>query len=56
MIKTLFPKNDADFQDDNAPNHTAATLQSRFAEHEGELQYLPRPAQSLDLNIIETLW
>jgi hypothetical protein len=41
MIQTLFPKNDAVFQDDNAPIHTAGTVQSWFEEHEGELQHLP---------------
>jgi hypothetical protein len=30
MIQTLFPNNDAVFQDDNAPIHTAGTVQSRF--------------------------
>jgi hypothetical protein len=48
MIQTLFP-NDAVFQDDKAP-------QSRFEEHEDELQHLPWPAQSQNLNIIEPLW
>jgi hypothetical protein len=41
MIQKLFPKNDAVFQDDNAPIHTAGTAQSWFEEHEGELQHLP---------------
>jgi hypothetical protein len=48
MIQTLFPNNDAVFQDD-----TAGTVQSGFEENEGELQHLASPAQSPDLNIIE---
>jgi hypothetical protein len=56
MIQTLFPNNDAVFQDDNAPIHTAGTVQSCFEKHEGKLQYLPWPAQSPYLNNIESLW
>jgi hypothetical protein len=37
-IQTLFP-NDAVYQD-NAPIHTAGTVQSWFEEHEGGLQHL----------------
>jgi hypothetical protein len=48
-IQTLFPNNDAVFQDDNAPIHMAATVQSWFEEHESELQHLHWPAQSPDL-------
>jgi hypothetical protein len=56
MIQTLFPNNDAVFPDDNAPIHTAGTVQSWFEERKGELQHLPWPAQSPDLNITELFW
>jgi hypothetical protein len=52
MIQTIFLNNDAVFQDDNGPIHTAGTVQSWF---EGELQHLPRPAQSPHLIITEPL-
>jgi hypothetical protein len=52
----FLPNNDAVFQDDHTPIHTAGTVQSWFEEHEGELQHLPWPARSPDLNIIEPLW
>jgi hypothetical protein len=51
MTQTLFPNDDAVFQNDNASIHTAGTVQSWFEEHEDELQYVPCPAQSPDLNI-----
>jgi transposase len=56
MIQMLFPNNDAVFQDDNAPIHTDGTVQSRFEQHEDELQHLPWPSLSPDLNITEPLW
>jgi hypothetical protein len=56
IIQTLFSNNDAVFQDDSAPIQTAHTLQSWFAEHEGELQHLPLTTRSPGLNISEPLW
>jgi hypothetical protein len=56
MIQTLFQNNDAVFQEDYTPIHTAGTVQSWFEEHESELQHLPLPAQSPFLNITELLW
>jgi hypothetical protein len=44
MIQTLFPNNNAVFQDDNAPIYTARNVQSWFEEQEGQLQHLPWPA------------
>jgi hypothetical protein len=52
MIQTLFPNNDSVFQDDNAPVHTAATVQLWFEKHEVEFHYLPWPEQPPDLIII----
>jgi hypothetical protein len=46
MIQTLFPKNDAVFQDD-----TARTVPSWFERHESKFQHLPRPAQTPHLTI-----
>jgi hypothetical protein len=56
MIQMLFLNSDAVFQDDNAPTHTAGTVQSCFEEHEGELQHLLCLVQSLHLKIIEPFW
>jgi hypothetical protein len=56
MIQTLFLNNNVVFQGNNSPIYRAQTVQSWFEEHEGELQHLPWPAQSPDLNIIETHW
>jgi hypothetical protein len=55
MVQIL-PKNDVIFQDDISPIHTTRSVQSWLQEHEDALQYLPWPAQTPDLNIVEPLW
>jgi hypothetical protein len=55
LIQMLFPNKDAVFQEDTAPIHTAGTVQWWFEDHEGEVQHLPWPAQSLNLNFSEPL-
>jgi hypothetical protein len=42
-------------QDDNVLIDTARTVQLWFEEHKGELQHLPWPVQSPDLDVIEPL-
>jgi hypothetical protein len=56
MIQMLFLNNNAVFQDHSAPIHIPETVQSWFEEHEGELQHLPCPVQSPELNVIEPFW
>ncbi|GFV17228.1 DDE_3 domain-containing protein [Trichonephila clavipes] len=56
MMQILFLAGDGIFQDDNAPTHVMELVESWFDEHEKEVKYLPLPAQSPDLNMIEPLW
>ena len=56
VVQVLFPYNDAVFQDDDSPTHTARGVQSWFEEHEDALQHHLWLAQSPNLNIIEPLW
>ena len=55
VVQVLFRKNDAVFQEDDLPVHTARSVLSWFEEHEDALQHLLWLAQSPDLNIIEPL-
>ena len=54
VVELLFP-NDAVFQDDNLPIHTARSVHSWFEEHEDVLQHLLWLAQLPDLNLMEPL-
>jgi hypothetical protein len=56
VVQILFPNNDAIFQDDNSPQHTARIVQAWSEEYEDALRHLPWPAKSPDLKIIEPLW
>jgi hypothetical protein len=54
MVQTLYPNNEAAFQDDSSSLNTARSVQSRFEQYEDALQHLLWPTYSL-LNIIEPL-
>jgi hypothetical protein len=54
VVQMLYPNNEAAFQDDSSPMHTARSVQSWFGQYEDALQHL-WPAQSPHLNIIEPL-
>jgi len=40
-VQMLFPTNDAIFQDDNSPIHTARSVQSWFEEHKWHFNIFP---------------
>ena len=44
MVQTLYPEDDAVYQDDNAPIHTARLVTEWLDEHESEVGHLPWPA------------
>jgi len=52
MVQTLNPEVGAVYQEDNAPVHTARLVKEWFDEYESEVELLPWPALSPDLNII----
>jgi hypothetical protein len=56
MIQTLFPNNNAIFQEDNTRFRIVGTIQLWFEEHEGEHQHLLWPTQSPVFNTTEPLW
>lgn len=54
IIQTLFPNNEAAFQNDNSYIHIPETVQSGLHEHEGNFNiFLGWLAQSLDFKITE---
>jgi hypothetical protein len=55
MVHMLFPNNNAVFQDDNSPIHTAGSIQSWFEKHADALQHIPWPTQLPEINIIKQL-
>jgi len=40
MVQTLYPNNEAAFQDDSSPMHTARSVQPWFEQYEDALQHL----------------
>jgi hypothetical protein len=40
LVQMLYPNNEAAFQDDSSPLHTARSVQSRFEQFEDALQHL----------------
>ena len=55
VVQVLFPNNDAVFQDDDSPIHTARSVQSWFEENEDALLHHLWLAQTSNLKIVEPL-
>ncbi len=55
VVQVLFPNNDAVFQDDDSPIHTARSVQSWFVENEDALLHHLWLAQTSNLKIVEPL-
>ena len=53
-FKSIFPRGNGIFQQDNAPVHTAKVAKNALKD--AEVKTLPWPAYSPDLNPIENLW